>query len=309
MSLPREVHEVLEDEYVSMYGPLDRLSAAYTSDQIVDVAWAASILRDCGVVLQEPTRAVLAEQLNGFVVSLQPDALAESPALTSVGRSLLAQYTELSAIARKEGRLDELNRRIVDDAFTGAVKSQRDLRLANVYAALHARAGDGDKARTALCISGGGIRSATFALGVMQGLASAKVLDKFDYLSTVSGGGYIGSWLSSWARRHPHGISGVQEDLAACDSAASGARHVDDPPGRITRPEERVEKIEPEPQPVRRLREYSNYLSPRLGLLSGDTWTMAALYFRNLLLNLLVLVPVFAAVLAIPRAYAWLTVK
>ena len=52
-----------------------------------------------------------------------------------------------------------------------------------------------------LAISGGGIRSATFALGVLQGLASKKLLTRFDYLSTVSGGGYIGSWLSAWISR------------------------------------------------------------------------------------------------------------
>ena len=51
---------------------------------------------------------------------------------------------------------------------------------------------------SALCISGGGIRSATFALGAIQGLAESGLLAQFDYLSTVSGGGYIGSWLSAW---------------------------------------------------------------------------------------------------------------
>ncbi len=54
---------------------------------------------------------------------------------------------------------------------------------------------------TALCISGGGIRSATFALGVIQGLAERGLLPRFDYLSTVSGGGYIGGWLTAWAHR------------------------------------------------------------------------------------------------------------
>src|SRR5271169_1805841 len=54
---------------------------------------------------------------------------------------------------------------------------------------------------SALCISGGGIRSATFALGAIQGLAENGLLDRFDYLSTVSGGGYIGSWLTSWSKR------------------------------------------------------------------------------------------------------------
>src|SRR5579872_663608 len=46
-----------------------------------------------------------------------------------------------------------------------------------------------------LAFSGGGIRSATFNLGVLQGLAEHEVLKEVDYLSTVSGGGYIGAWF------------------------------------------------------------------------------------------------------------------
>lgn len=48
-----------------------------------------------------------------------------------------------------------------------------------------------------LALSGGGIRSATFNLGLLQALAKKKVLHCCDYLSTVSGGGYIGACLSS----------------------------------------------------------------------------------------------------------------
>lgn len=57
-----------------------------------------------------------------------------------------------------------------------------------------------DARLSALCLSGGGIRSATFALGIIQTLARHRLLSKIDYLSTVSGGGYIGSWLSAWIR-------------------------------------------------------------------------------------------------------------
>jgi hypothetical protein len=60
---------------------------------------------------------------------------------------------------------------------------------------------DKDPGQTALCLSGGGIRSAAFALGLMQGLARRGLLSKFHYLSTVSGGGYIGAWLTAWATR------------------------------------------------------------------------------------------------------------
>jgi hypothetical protein len=51
-----------------------------------------------------------------------------------------------------------------------------------------------------LALSGGGIRSASFSLGIMQALAYKNWLSKIDYLSTVSGGGYIGTsltWLLS----------------------------------------------------------------------------------------------------------------
>ena len=64
---------------------------------------------------------------------------------------------------------------------------------------------------SALCLSGGGIRSASFCLGILQGLARfgfsaenerySHVLLQLDYLSTVSGGGYIGSWLMAWTKR------------------------------------------------------------------------------------------------------------
>lgn len=49
-----------------------------------------------------------------------------------------------------------------------------------------------------LAVSGGGIRSSTFALGVVQGLARHGILKQVDVLSTVSGGGYLGSFLSTF---------------------------------------------------------------------------------------------------------------
>ena len=48
-----------------------------------------------------------------------------------------------------------------------------------------------------LALSGGGIRSAAFCLGALQALDAAKVLERVDYLSTVSGGGYIGCSLTA----------------------------------------------------------------------------------------------------------------
>lgn len=50
-------------------------------------------------------------------------------------------------------------------------------------------------------LSGGGIRSATFCLGVFQALARKQLLGQIDFLSTVSGGGYFGSFYGAWLNR------------------------------------------------------------------------------------------------------------
>src|SRR6516225_2021497 len=88
--------------------------------------------------------------------------------------------------------------------------SDPNVRLTAIWAAAHALS----EKRTAICISGGGIRSATFGLGVLQGLARCGLLDKFHYLSTVSGGGYIGGWLSAWIHRAKEGLASVADQLA-----------------------------------------------------------------------------------------------
>ena len=61
--------------------------------------------------------------------------------------------------------------------------------------------GGGDRLH-ALCLSGGGVRSAAYCLGVLQALAAARRLAGFHYFSTVSGGGYIGAWLQTMIQRH-----------------------------------------------------------------------------------------------------------
>lgn len=138
-----------------------------------------------------------------------------------------------------------------------------------------------------ICLSGGGIRSATFGLGVLQGLAKHKLLRQFDYISTVSGGGYIGSWFSAWIHR-----TGVSNDEFTDD----GVRFVE---GKMTA----QTADQPEPPEITHLRSYSNYMSPRTGLFSADTWTLIAVYLRNLLLNWTVFVPLIAAFLLLPKMF------
>src|SRR5436309_3366782 len=104
-------------------------------------------------------------------------------------------------------------------------------RLKAIWGAIHGL----KEKRTALCLSGGGIRSATFGLGILQGLARCGLLDKFHYLSTVSGGGYIGSWLSAWIKNHPQGVAGVMAELQCRPDSA----------------------LNPDPRPIRHLRKFS----------------------------------------------------
>lgn len=128
-----------------------------------------------------------------------------------------------------------------------------------------------------LTLSGGGIRSATFSLGVLQSIASHKRLSKFDYLSTVSGGGYLGAWLKAWIYR----LSRSADPTPLTTAEASLAQR-------------------PDTTTIHRLREYSNFLSPKIGAFSPDTWTLISLAGRNLILNWLMFIPLALLVVAGP---------
>jgi hypothetical protein len=210
----------------------------------------------------------LAADLNRVIAGGQP--LYDKERFASV--KLTPETETLAKSAPAGQRLEILNRVLLEEAFPGAIATMWDT-LAGVHALIHTRG------RTALCLSGGGIRSATFGLGVLQGLAKRDLLGEFDYLSTVSGGGYIGSWLSSWI--HHAGSSKKVFESLKNQSIAS--------------------PTEPEPEPLEHLRRFSNYLTPRLGSLSADTWTLIGTYLRNLALNWIVFLPLILAVLAVPR--------
>src|SRR5688572_556275 len=122
-----------------------------------------------------------------------------------------------------------------------------------------------------LAISGGGIRSATFALGVLETLRRCNMLRRIDYLSTVSGGGYIGAWLSGNSFRH--------KDWFEPDDK-TGAQWLES---------------------IAHLRRYSNYLSPTVGFFSADTWSMATIWLRNTFLIQATVILVIATLLMAPR--------
>lgn len=137
----------------------------------------------------------------------------------------------------------------------------------------------GGEALSGLAFSGGGIRSATFNLGILQALAELKLLRQFDYLSCVSGGGYIGGWLSAFIHRR-------------CE-------------GRVELAEEALKTGGAENPAIRFLRSYSNYLTPKASFFSADTLTAVATYVRNLYLNLAVLLLVLGGFLLLPRLMVW----
>lgn len=120
-----------------------------------------------------------------------------------------------------------------------------------------------DKCLTGLAFSGGGIRSATFSLGVAQELARHGQLVSIDYISTVSGGGYTGSCISSV----------LNEPL--------NDKQRREAPSYVSRDDE-------EPRGLTHLRNSSNYLTPG-GLI--DKLRLGNVLLRGILLNLFIYMP------------------
>jgi hypothetical protein len=172
--------------------------------------------------------------------------------------------------------------------------------------------------RWALCLSGGGIRSAAFALGILQRFGAQQIsskrrgeqaepaLHQFEYLSTVSGGGYIGCWLSTWLfeertkRATATGRTGGAKGLDANEVVvALNQRLTDvaDGDGRI-RDHEEFESIS-------NLRRDSHYLAPSLSAISPDLWSDIAGVVRNLCLNWILLVPPMFLSVLVTKALAY----
>jgi len=207
-------------------------------------------------------------------------------------RDLESAKVQLQAQRQTRGEPREVFKKRLVEAYERVLLAESVCQIQDqpLKAILHALEG------TAVCLSGGGIRSASFSLGILEGLArfsrsavcgekQRPLLDSLDYLSTVSGGGYIGSWLMAWAQRSDY--HQVVDHLAAA-APTSG---------------------DPEPQPIRHLREYTSYLSPRYGF-TLDTLTLLSIVMRNMILNWLLLVPVAMALFCLPEflynlSYGW----
>jgi len=188
-----------------------------------------------------------------------------------------------------KAKLERLKEQHPEDQVVANAQAEFAQKLRAVEQILFARIHE--HPRTALCFSGGGVRSATFGLGVLHALArlNPSPLPTFDYLSTVSGGGYLGAWFSAWAMREEEadptipGAEAVTADLGIL------------PPLPST--------LDPEPAPLLHIRKYCRFLNPKMGLLSADTWTLGATVARNIILNWLILIPLIMLVLLIPVLY------
>jgi hypothetical protein len=148
--------------------------------------------------------------------------------------------------------------------------------------------------RVGVALSGGGVRSATFSLGVLQGLAKLKLLRYVGYLSTVSGGGYMGGFVGRLFLRDLEKIA--RRECKAATKEALGFRPIYAVEGILGNPRSR---------PLAFLRRNGRYLTPAG---SGDLLTAVAVTLRNWISVLVVmgaLALALLAVLSLVRYAAW----
>ena len=242
-----------------------------TAEQVADVRRK---LESAGCVV--PPHAHRLEELAGAIAAFRK--AQGLPATGPLDATTWHRLNEHSGSVFGEVFQNELDLLRAQD---GAPPSPQDIRPASTCTLL-SRA---HEARLAgLALSGGGVRSATFNLGALQALAEARLLRDVDYLSTVSGGGFIGGWLSKCIRERRGDVRAVEALLT---------------PGVAG------QAVAAEPVEIQFLRQYSNYLSPKSGTFSADTWTLIGTYVRNTCLNLAMLVAWLCALLVLPRFAVW----
>ena len=137
-------------------------------------------------------------------------------------------------------------------------------------------------------LSGGGVRSATFCLGLFQALAEASLLRKIDFVSTVSGGGYFGSFLGRLFTRD--WVKNV-DDVEAAIRGKSTPRTAAEKRGWANRM-------------FRWLRDNGRYLAPRG---SGDLILLGAILLRNwIAVQVVMITSVLAVFVALQLVRPWL---
>jgi hypothetical protein len=177
--------------------------------------------------------------LDALLVAIRDGAPPSLPDAPSVSDNEIRVEAEMKTslpwgIDEKFGGLTARTAADINRQERAAIERRRSLYAARFRADGQPAFDNGWTARpeaAALAISGGGIRSATFALGVLVALARRNLLFQFDYLSTVSGGGYIGSFVTTFlSSPAPEGtsIGLLRSDLPFQreDGEAAALRHV-----------------------------------------------------------------------------------
>lgn len=150
---------------------------------------------------------------------------------------------------------------------------------------------DPKESLTGLAISGGGIRSASFALGVMQALESDGLMKRFDYLSTVSGGGYIGGSFSWFLNRNSKKKTG---DLKFKENEYPWPWGTDDPDLTNACNDNKTEDSQQQKDYLDYFRQHGEYLIPGNGI---TRWSLVSVIIRAVFLNLLVYVPLITTLI------------
>jgi hypothetical protein len=116
---------------------------------------------------------------------------------------------------------------------------------------------EGPRNTFGIALSGGGIRSATVSLGFLEILNAYGILEKADFLSTVSGGGYLGSFVHGklWHKRNK----------------SNPFRHLF------------------EPDDIKRFRDHRQYLTPGKGKVYGaaSSIQLFSAYLVSFIMNLI----------------------
>ena len=146
-----------------------------------------------------------------------------------------------------------------------------------------------------VALSGGGIRSASFCLGALQALDQYGLIRRMDYLSTVSGGGYIGASMvaamsasagTDATGDEPEDEAGAEWSRAARDEAAGEAARAGAAAFPFTSGTNQDVR---DSVAVGHIRDHSRFLAPR-GF--GDILLSAAILLRGLAVNVLLLLSV-----------------
>lgn len=189
-----------------------------------------------------------------------------------------------------------------DDAPALSEQDVINMEIAAINVHRHERLGEAGAGApwSGLGLSGGGIRSATFCLGVLQALTEKDILRRFDYISSVSGGGYIATSLQWW-------WGGPRDDGDGAGEPSFGLRPSDFPYGPARPDPEFVGP--PAPTQLRAeknlafLRAHSSYLTPGHGI---SHWSILGVLLRTIIISSLTWLPVFAAAFVILSAFGYL---